>query len=235
MRNRIALAAGIAGWTAAAGIVAGLALAPGPETEHLRARVANLEHELAEAEALNAIDPGQLLEALAAESHRLADLLAVEHALHRVGLEDGQDLMSAFSAMQGNAAAVALLKRASARIGVLEAERASLVEQLGTGLVAFREITVTEANTAHPLLPPKLMMSVSDLSAGLVRVQAGRNRAVMAVGERMDIVSDDGCRCYLVLTEAGRSLARFTFGCERPGAAETVQASPAIPTQTARF
>ncbi len=88
-----------------------------------------------------------------------------------------------------------------------------LKTQLTEGYVEYRTVTVTEADTVHTLVEPKLMLATGALIGGSVHAVFGTTSHWFAVGERFDFRLDT-CRCFLLLLESGRGYATFRFGCE---------------------
>ena len=209
-----------------AGAVAGRTSAPDPVLE----RIAELESDLAETRAAAGIDVDMLLGALADQTERMADLVTLQNRLDAVGVTDGRDLIDQIDKAGANVEAVELLTRAAQEITRLKAERAALSNQLEHGRVVARDIVIDEVSVAYPLVPPKLMMSVSSFSGSVVQVQVGPKRKMMAVGERLDLIAE-GAPCYLVLVESRRERAQFSFGCEAP--AEDSIGTVAAPGRTA--
>ncbi len=116
------------------------------------------------------------------------------------------------------------LDAAQAMIQAQQDEILALNQQLQAGLAVSRTFEVNDRDVAYPLLPPKLMMSVSTFGGALV-VNYGPARDLIQVGGRIDIRAD-GRDCFLVLLESRIDKAKFTFGCDSPtGSLALVKAS----------
>jgi hypothetical protein len=96
----------------------------------------------------------------------------------------------------------------------LQTEVAALKAQVTQGFVRNLNVTISESQTAYPLVEPKLMISVTALQDGPVLAHFGTQTQYFLVGQRADFRVKD-CYCYLLLRESVRGRAIFNFGCER--------------------
>ncbi len=99
-------------------------------------------------------------------------------------------------------------------VAELETEVAALRAQVTQGFVRDLSVTISESQTAYPLVEPKLMISVTALHGGPVLAHFGTRTHHFVVGQRVDFRVKD-CYCYLLLRESVRDRAVFNFGCER--------------------
>lgn len=106
------------------------------------------------------------------------------------------------------------LDRTTLKLTDLETEIKALRAQVTQGFVRDLDLTITESQTAYPLVEPKLMISVDALHGGPVLAHFGTETHFFMVGQRVDFRVRD-CYCYLLLRESVRDRAVFHFGCER--------------------
>lgn len=120
-----------------------------------------------------------------------------------------------------NAAASNQVKALQADLGVatralarLSSDYDVLRAQLKKGFVQDRIVVVTQPDTVHTLVEPKLVLAVGDLIGSSVYAVFGTTSRWFTVGERYDFRLDD-CTCFLLLLESRRDWAKFRFGCEK--------------------
>ena len=94
----------------------------------------------------------------------------------------------------------------------LTGDIAALREQLTRGFVVHRVLEVTEPRVAHPLVEPKLMLSVEGLPGGSVIVNFADETRNIRVAQALDFEYGT-CTCSLLLADSVRGRAVFHFGC----------------------
>lgn len=92
------------------------------------------------------------------------------------------------------------------------------------GMLLSRTIEVTSTSQGYWLAEPDLMLGVSNLTGGSLRVSFGDRFEGIRIAERKEIALEDK-NCFLVLTESTRGSAKFWFGCRDQASAPETYAS----------
>ena len=82
-------------------------------------------------------------------------------------------------------------------------------------------LEIDRPQTAYPIVPPKLMISVQALTGGSLITHFSDRTEIIAVGKRVDLSFSD-LQCFLILLESAKSRARFDFGCEEQSGRDTL-------------